>query len=489
MGRFNQAIPDRIFEYKRKDDKARIMKNTDIYEYMLLVLDKAENGLVVEEKEWDLNYIHRSIKELVKKYDIHWEAGLMVPSDDSLADRLFSAGMELAREVGLYCLDTKRQMKWSQDELDYILSTAPGEETIGTGQDSVTIRHRLPDERSPITTIGGPYGTPVPEELFVPIMISYAQERVLDYIDNATLTTTHGRSIKAGSPWEAVGCWQEAQLSLEVLERVGRPGMPIGCAEDSPSAIGELATTTYGGFRLTDWHHASLISELKVAYAELTKAIHYQHTGASSHNFYNSIYGGYVGGSEGLAVAIVAGVLLMKATFNGSTQNPGPSHAHLSCNTFPAMIPSLSLGFQALSRNTRLLTTSFPRPVAGPCTKELLYEAAAMAVATVPAGISVLEGIQSAAGRIEGHVTGLEAKFLAQVGHACEGLTRKEADPMVRKLVPLYAEKQQLGVAMSGKHFTEAYDVETIRPTRAWQAMYEEVCSEVETLLGITLSE
>jgi hypothetical protein len=153
------------------------------------------------------------------------------------------------------------------------------------------------------------------------------------------------------------------------------------------------------------------------------------------------------------------------------------------------MIPSLSLGFQALSRNTRLLTTSFPRPVAGPCTKELLYEAAAMAVATVPAGISVLEGIQSAAGRIEGHVTGLEAKFLAQVGHACEGLTRKEADPMVRKLVPLYAEKQQLGVAMSGKHFTEAYDVETIRPTRAWQAMYEEVCSEVETLLGITLSE
>jgi hypothetical protein len=86
--------------------------------------------------------------------------------------------------------------------------------------------------------------------------------------------------------------------------------------------------------------------ELKVAYAELTKAIHYQHTGAFSHNFYNSIYGGYVGGAEGLAVAIVAGVLLMKATFNGTTFNPGPSHAHLSCNTFPAMIPSLSLGFR-----------------------------------------------------------------------------------------------------------------------------------------------
>jgi methylamine--corrinoid protein Co-methyltransferase len=463
------------------------MKNSGIYEYMLSVLDKTDNGPVVDEKIWDLRYISQSIKELVKKYDIYWEFGIMVPSDDSLADRLFSAGMELAREVGLYCLDTKRQMKWNQNELDYVLSQAPGQETIGTNDDSVTIRHRLPDESTPITTVGGPYGTPVPEELFVPIMVSYAQEKVLDYIDNATLTTTHGRPIKAGSPWEAVGCWQEARLSFEVLRRVGRPGMPIGCAEDSPSAIGELATTTYGGFRLTDWHHASLISELKVAYAELTKAIHYQHTGASSHNFYNSIYGGYVGGAEGLAVAIVAGVILMKAVFNGSTQNPGPSHAHLSCNTFPAMIPSLSLGFQALSRNTRLLTTSFPRPLAGPCTKELLYELAAMAIATVPAGISVLEGVQSAAGRIEGHVTGLEARFLAQVGRACQGLTRRDADQLVKKIVPNYAEKQRPGMSMEGKHFTEVYDVETIRPTREWQAIYDEVCSEMETLLGISL--
>ena len=463
------------------------MERSKTYDYMLSVLDKAENGPVVDEKDWDNRYIHQTIKDLIKKYDIHWDAEMSVPSDDALADRLFEAGMELARETGVYCLETKRQMKWNQEELDYILSTAPEEETLGLGDDSVTIRHRLPDEDSPITTIGGPYGTPVPEELFVPIMASYAQERVLDYIDNATLSTTHGRPIKTGSPWEAVGCWQEAQLSFEVLERVGRPGMPIGCAEDSPSAIGELATCTYGGFRLTDWHHASFISELKVAYAELTKAIHYQHTGAFAHNFYNTIYGGYVGGADGLAVAIVAGVILMKATLNGTTFNPGPSHAHLSCSTFPPMIPALSLGFQAISRNSKLLTSSFPRPVAGPVTKELLYEAAAMAVATVPAGISILEGIQSASGRIEGHVTGLEAKFLAQVGRASVGLTRAEADPLVKKLVPLYAESQKLGGAMAGKHFMDAYDLETLQPKPEWQAMYEEVCLEMETLLGLVL--
>ncbi len=463
------------------------MEKSKVYDYMLSVLDKAENGPILEEKDWDRQYINQSIKDLIKKYDIQWDKETMVPSDDALADRLFEAGMELAREVGVYCLDTKRQMKWNQAELDYILSTAPDEETIGLGDDSVTIRHRLPDTDADITTIGGPYGTPVPEELFVPIMTSYAQERDLDYIDNATLSTTHGRPIKAGSPWEAVGCWQEAQLSFEVLERVGRPGMPIGCAEDSPSEIGELATCTYNGFRQTDWHHASFISELKVAYAELTKAMHYQHTGSFAHNFYNTIYGGYVGGADGLAVAIVAGVLLMKAALNGNTFNPGPSHAHLSCSTFPAMIPALSLGFQAISRNTKLLTSSFPRPIGGPCTKELLYESAAVGIATVPSGISILEGIQSAAGRIEGHVTGLEARFLAQVGRATVGMTRAEADPLVRKLTPLYAEQQKTGIALKGKHFTEAYDLETIQPTAEWQGIYEEVCQEMEDMLGLKL--
>ena len=110
-----------------------------------------------------------------------------------------------------------------------------------------------------------------------------------------------------------------------------------------------------------------------------------------------------------------------------------------------------------------------------------------MAVATVPSGISILEGIQSAAGRIEGHVTGLEARFLAQVGRACQGITRKEADPLVRKLVPLYADKQKLGTAMAGKHFTQAYDVKTLQPTREWQAIYEQVCLEVEDILGVPL--
>ena len=66
-------------------------QNVDSYDYVLSVLDKAENGPVVAEKDWDRQYITKKVKELIKKYDISWDAGTMVPDDDALADRLFEA--------------------------------------------------------------------------------------------------------------------------------------------------------------------------------------------------------------------------------------------------------------------------------------------------------------------------------------------------------------------------------------------------------------
>ena len=61
---------------------------------LLDVLDKAENGPIVEEQEWDVEYIQKPIARLVEKYDVKWEKEAFVPSDDALADRVFAAGLE-----------------------------------------------------------------------------------------------------------------------------------------------------------------------------------------------------------------------------------------------------------------------------------------------------------------------------------------------------------------------------------------------------------
>ncbi len=450
------------------------------------VLAKTENGPVVEEKDWDRQYINRTIKDLVEKYDISLEKGFYgVPSDDALADRVFEAGFELALQSGLYCVDTKRQMIWSRDEIDSVLENAPTEVTVGEGEDEVTFRKRNVEEDSRVGVIGGPYGIPVPEELFVPVLMSYAQEPLFDIVDNPSLQTTYGYSIRAESPWDQLAVWQEVALTFEALEKVGRPGLPIGCANSAASALGELTSTSYGGFRQIDWHHNSIMSELKISYADLMRAVHYAHTGAISHNFYNTIYGGYVGGGEGMAVAIVAGMILLRASLWGETFNPGPSHAHLSSNTFPAMIPSQTVALQALTRNTNLILSGFLRPVAGPCVRDILYEIAAITIAQVTSGISFTKAVHTATGRFPLHCTPLEARFAAQVTHAAEGMARAEADPIVRKLVDKYKDNQQ--TINAGKPFTEAYDLETLKPSAEWQQMYDDVCQELEGDYGLDL--
>ena len=103
--------------------------NFEKYQMLLNVIDKAENGPILDENEWEKKYIGQTAQDLINKYDINWNMHdqFIVSTDDDLADRTFEAGMEFAREVGIFCVNTKRQMRFSQDELDKSLSILPQE--------------------------------------------------------------------------------------------------------------------------------------------------------------------------------------------------------------------------------------------------------------------------------------------------------------------------------------------------------------------------
>lgn len=459
---------------------------TENYKILLATLDKAENGPVIDENEWDGQLIAKTVQELVERYDIRLEGDApFVPDDDALADRLFAAGMEMAAATGVYCIDTHRHMKWTRDELEHVLSLAPSEVAIGGGDDAVTVFSRRPEEAKRVAVWGGPFGIPVSEELFVPFHQAYAQESVFDFLNLGTQLTSHGRPIRAGSPWEAVAAWQESQWALNILESVGRPGMAVGCVEIATTDIGELAGTTYGGYRPTDLHKVNFVSEQKTAYHHLTKATHYQHIGAFSESYANPIYGGYVGGTSGLAVASVSAEILLKATYLGTFNNLGPTHIHLACSTHPAIIKGVAPALQALARNTNLLTSPFVRPVAGPGVKEIFYECAALAIASVASGASYLDAVQSGTGNRTAHGSPLEARFTGQVAHAVEGMSRSGANQIVEGLVTEYQQTQK---AMNvGRPFDEVYDVTTLSPTEEWQKMYEEACTEMESEYGLEL--
>jgi methylamine--corrinoid protein Co-methyltransferase len=313
-------------------------------------------------------------------------------------------------------------------------------------------------------------------------MLSFAKESVVDVIENATLESVYGHPIKAGSPWEVLGGWREYELSYEVINRAGRPGMCVGCVETSPTALAQLSAASWGGFKPTDWHHVATISEFKTNYDLLSKVAHITRIGGAMECYYNPIFGGYVGGAEGVALALTAAPILLSQVAMANTFGTRPDHPFLNCDTTPEILWAMSTAFQAVSRNTDLLISSLGGPAAGPGTKSMLYELAAYAIATTVSGHALIEGSMSAGGRIPKHVSGLDGKLCGEVAHAVRGMSRGHADELVRRLLAIY--QPDLEKQLIGKPFDEVYDVDAIEPTAEWRGMYDEVRDE---LIGMGL--
>ncbi len=456
------------------------------HEEFLAVLDKAENGPIVDLKEWDNVYIYAKIKELVEKYDLSFpvsEPG--VPADDDLADRLFSAAIQLCVDAGVFCTDTSRRMIWTEEEIQSVLDRVPDTLTAGTGEDAFVINKRLPDSSGTVPFGGGPWGVVIPEEYFLRLNKAYVKEPLFNFYTTGALKTVHGRPVRAGSPLDTTACWHEIRMTMQAIEEVGRPGMAVCAPNTSASALGTVSVHSYGGMRQTDWQNASFMSELKVPYEDLVRTSHFIETNSFVHNFYNPIFGGFAGGVEGTAIATVAGFILMKATLFGDSFNTGISHAHHSYNTFPALIVSQAVAMQALSRNCNICIANFTRPAAGPTEMDMLYEIAAYQLATVTSGVWVGQGVQTATGRFEGHCSPLEARFAAEVAHAAGGMSRTEAHPIVNKLIGMFKDEQNL--LKKGVAFDACYDLETLEPTAEWQAVYEKARQEMIEM-GIPLA-
>jgi methylamine--corrinoid protein Co-methyltransferase len=444
---------------------------------LLEVLNKAETGPIIDEKEFEAKLITQTIKKLIKKYDLKFDKSILVPADDELADRVFQAGMEFAVEVGMFCQDTNRRILWTEGEYLRGLESCSGKAVLGMGNDTVEINARTPESKTIPAFVGGPFGVPVPEDMFVPIMLSYAQEPLIDVIENPTIEKVYGYPVKADSPWEVLGGWREAELAFETINRAGRPGMPIGCIEISPTALAQISAASWGGVRPSDWHHVSAPSEFKTNYDLLSKATHITRIGAHMEGYLNIIYGGFLGGAEGVAIGLAAGMIVVNQNYMGTTISASSAHPFLHSDATPESIWAQSLAFQAISRNSKMLTASLCKPAAGPGTKTLLYECAAFVLSGVASGLTVPQAAMTATGTNRCHCSGLESRFSAEVSRASAGMSREQADEITKKLLAIY--EDDLPNKPIGQPFQEVYDLKSLQPTPEWNGVYEEVKDEL----------
>ncbi|MEM2896579.1 MAG: monomethylamine:corrinoid methyltransferase [Candidatus Bathyarchaeia archaeon] len=452
----------------------------DSIQSLIEILERANTGPVCKVIDWDAKVIPNEALRKLKEHGLlkAFDPKNPINTDDSLVDEFFKAGYELAIEVGMLCPDTERIIKVSEEELKGSFRNSLSEIRLGEGLDEVVMKHRkLEDPFKPLWA--SPLAEVASEEFYVTITQGIVQNHEVDILQGCSLETIFGKPIRAGTPYETLAGWYNAQLVKEALRKAGRPGMPCEAVMASPTVFGQ-----FGGYGIPTGFDpkkdvALVLSppELKTPYMAFHKIAHAINCGGKIYSGSDSFVGGYPGPPEGTAVVAIATMLLSpivrKATYFGTAIQD----IRYGGNSNREGVWTTSIVQQALSKNSNMLSTSITTELAGPCTEMLLYECAVTAMNDSVSGASASKGPRTVAGKYANHITPLECKFGGEVLKACAGMKRSDANEIAKRLIPKYEGK--LGGAPIGKSFQECYDAKAIKPSKEWYEIYIKVKKEL----------
>jgi methylamine--corrinoid protein Co-methyltransferase len=451
------------------------------------VIGRSESGPLVREEEFDLQ-VGRVARRMIEKYGIRYDPDQVVPADDGLADRVYQAGLELFLELGIYCRDTGRLMKFTRGEVEWALKQAATTVTYGQGRDVAVMSYRGVEDAKPPFCMMTSVGTPVAEERFVPMVQSYAQEPLAQTFSSAFSQTVHGRTYKAGTPQEVeAAIWNVIKLR-EAARAAGRPQIGIhnlvSNAEQTDATLAAMQADF--GAQPNDGLCIAATAELKIDYERVKKVVALRHSGHNKYALYGPLMGGYAGGPEATAVVLVAYHFLGVLTLEAQWHCCFPLHIHHLCNTTRELLWICSIAPQALSRNTHLLTTINTFAAAGPCTEMVVYEIVANALAATVSGAD-LDLVAVARNRHPERASGMEARIGGEAGHlaARQGITRGQANGIVKQILAQY--EAQMNEAPLGQRFDECYNLSTLQPTQEYVDLYGR-CKEKLSGFGLDYS-
>jgi len=192
------------------------------------VVERALTGQICSEQDFDLKVFVPNLRRIIDKYAIKYDPENPVPADDELADRVWAAAMEFLSDTGVYCTDTERIIRFTNDEIEQALKGGPCGFIFGEGKDVKAMPRRLPEDKTPPWCSVGAGGSPVSSEWnLLNLVKAYAENPLGDSITTPSLTNVDGQMIVAGSPLGIEGAIRTIILTREGLRRAGRPRMPI----------------------------------------------------------------------------------------------------------------------------------------------------------------------------------------------------------------------------------------------------------------------
>ncbi|MFQ6014702.1 MAG: monomethylamine:corrinoid methyltransferase [Anaerolineae bacterium] len=444
------------------------------------VAKRAETGELMPSEDFNMKLVASKAMELQAKYDLRFDAEQLVNTDDDLADRAWQAGLELFLHTGLYSVNSRRVIKFSEDEVKETLYYAPSQLVAGEGKDAVTLYHRDVEDPRPPLLFGGPFNADVDEATFVRLNEAFARERIIDLLFlPGHLKTLDGLDLRPNSGLSTRAIISYGMWSREAIRRAGRPGMPI--VGHSLMALNEIACTNEGwGLRRTDPRAGAILSELQVDDVLLTRLAYYIDYGCPIYISSTPLVGGFGGGPEGTAIVGVASH--MGAVMLGSDiMHLGPQHIKFKQQTNMHSLWVGSVVNQAVARNSHLIATTSHTTSGRTGSMQYIYEFTALALASVTGG-SHLTGPRPANPLFFNHVSPLMGRLFGEVGRAAARLKRAEANQMVKALYERYKDKILFDQAPQGKPFEQLYDLDTLTPTPEHMGQYEKGKEELREL-------
>ena len=448
----------------------------NIYE----ILRRSEEGPYIKENDFDMK-LYKVTSRLVKEYGIKNDRDRPVVSDDQMAKGMFEAGMKLAIEMGMMSVSTSRIIQFSEEELWSAVRNSPKQFTLGMGKDARVMRARTFGDGHPMTVCGGCPGTPLPEELFLPVMMSYAREPLIDIIIPGSLTSIEGMEVRTNGPLEIRACRQEMIWMREALDRCGRPGTHIYAAgESSSTELGTLAICSDKYMRPSDSHMIPVLSELKTDNPRLSRVMTGYEYPSFTTSLIDPIIGGFGGGAEGAAVVLTAAIILSAAAYGVDMHCLHPIHNKLISSTTKEAMWVDSIVGRAFATNAPVALLADAWTTAGAGTTNVLYEAAALAIVDEVSALN--SDSLGATNGVYPNCSGLEARFYAEVVHAAfnQHLTPDKANEIVLKLFAKY--QDGFVTPNFGSCFDQVYDVKTVMPKQAWLDMYKAVKEDVASM-------
>lgn len=444
---------------------------------LLDVAERAQQGPRVEERDWNMS-LFRRITALAGTYELRYPGEkLCVNLDDALPPRAFAAAVEFLSTAGVYCVSTGRVIRFDEKEVRQAAREAPSRVIVGEGRDQRVITQKRVEGNEPLNHCAG-HHAPWSEELLSLVIKNFAQIPTADYLEGATFAVVDGREIH-GPPLEAYAARREVAWLREGVRKAGRPGMAIAYYPISTRAATLIAPMDPDhGLRRTDGILLSVLPEIKVEHDLLTAAIVYDDYGCFKLTGSTAQVGGFCGGTEGAIIEAIsrslAGRLVYRnCFFNSGINSARASTAETIVTREPHLLWGTSVVHQALNRCSTLISFTNTASASGPGTRSALIEGALRAVGCAVNGANLSHPRQYRA-RMNASQDPLMAEWAAEVADATirTGLTREQADPILRRLHALIDGKP---VERGVDDVRECYDLVSHRPNAEYARIYLEL--------------